>query len=69
MPSDCHISDVQGNSLDVLGAIEVPITVNNKTIVWKLLIIDMLSEECIIGSDFMAANDISINFGARQIFF
>ena len=69
LPSDCHISDVQGNSLDVLGAIDAPITVNGKTILWKFLIINLLSEECILGSDFMSTNDISINFGTRQVFF
>jgi hypothetical protein len=34
-----------------------------QTIIWKLLIVEMLSEKCIIGSDFMSANDVSINFG------
>ena len=68
-PTDCHICDVQGNSLNVLGALQAPITVNGKTTVWTLLVINKLAEQCIIGSDFMSTNNMSINFGKRKVFF
>ena len=68
-PSNCRICDVQGNMLNVVGQVTVPLTVNAKTISWTVLIIDQLAEPCIIGSDFMTNNNISINFGARKIYF
>lgn len=37
--------------------------------VWTLLVINQLAEQCIIGSDFMSNNNMSINFGARKVFF
>ena len=67
--SECQISDVQGNSLNVIGSLTIPITVLNKTIVWSVLVIAQLAEDCILGSDFLHANNISINFGACKIFF
>ena len=67
--SDCNITDVQGHQLKVLGSVTITITVNHKTILWSFLVIDLLAEECIIGSDFMLSNNMSINFGARCVFF
>ena len=68
-PSGCQLTDVQGNRLTVIGSLDVPITVLNKTIVWPCLVIAQLAEDCILGSDFMHTNNISINFGACKIFF
>lgn len=67
--SNCNITDVQGHQLRVSGTITFPITVNHRTIRWPFLVIDSLAEECIIGSDFMLANKMSINFGTRSVFF
>jgi hypothetical protein len=68
-PSNCHICDVKGNSLNVLGALQVPITVSGKMTVWTLLVINQLAEQCIIGSDFISNNNMSINFGTWKVFF
>ena len=67
--SNCNITDVQGHQLRVSGTITFPITVNHRTIRWPFLVIDSLAEECIIGSDFMLANKMSINFGTQSVFF
>ncbi len=68
-PSGCQLTDVQGNRLTVIGTLSIPITILTKTIVWPVLVIPQLAEECILGSDFMHNNNISINFGACKIFF
>ena len=59
----CHINicDVQGNSLNVMGQLKVPITVHSKTNAWTVLVIDQLAEPLILGSDFMTANNISLS--------
>ena len=48
-----------------MGSVTVPITVNQKTIQWKMLIIDQLAEECILGADFMSKNPMTIDMGAK----
>lgn len=68
-PSRCQLTDVQGNMLTVIGTLNIPITILSKTIVWPVLVIPQLAEECILGSDFMHHNDLSINFGDCKIFF
>ena len=69
LPSGLNICDVQGNALNVLGKITVPIIINANTVTWTIQIIDKLAEPCIIGAYFMTKQKISINFGTQQVYF
>ena len=64
--SGCHIFDVQGNSLDFVDSITVPITVTPKSIKWNMLIIEGLAEDGISVADPLSANDMSVKLGRMK---
>ena len=60
---------MQGNSLNVLGDIKTPVTINGCTNTWKFLVIRNLENACIIGADFMKTNNLCLDMKSKRIVF
>ena len=69
LPTSITLADAQKQPLEVQGLVQVPITMGTQTRPWKLLIINNLDSEVIIGADFMKKNNVILDINANSVIF
>ena len=69
LPTSITLADAQKQPLEVQGLVQVPITVGTQTRPWKLLVINNLDSEVIIGADFMKKNNVILDINANSVIF